>query len=66
MVCPTSRMKLLVRTLRLWEVGRQLASWSLPTGQECLGLRETCWASMRAVRTRADLQELGHCIAMGR
>ncbi|XP_035295257.1 cytosolic acyl coenzyme A thioester hydrolase isoform X9 [Cricetulus griseus] len=58
-------MKLFARTLRLWEVGRQVASWSLETGQ---GLREgRHWAPMRAVRTRADLQMSGHCIiAMGR
>lgn len=64
-VVPLHRMKLFARTLRLWEVGRQVASWSLETGQ---GLREgRCWAPMRAVRTRADLQMSGHCIiAMGR
>ncbi|XP_038965267.1 cytosolic acyl coenzyme A thioester hydrolase isoform X1 [Rattus norvegicus] len=59
-------MKLLARTLYLWEVGRQVASWSLTSGQECLVLRETWWASMRAVRTRAVHHKPGHCIAMGR
>lgn len=51
---PLHRMKLLSRTLRLWEVARQVASWSLETDQGCLGLRERRrWASMRAVGTRA-------------
>ncbi|XP_029395493.1 cytosolic acyl coenzyme A thioester hydrolase isoform X3 [Mus pahari] len=59
-------MRLLVRTLRLWEVRRQVASWSLMPGQECSGLRKTFWAAMRAVRTRADHQKLGHFINMGR
>ncbi|XP_076421856.1 cytosolic acyl coenzyme A thioester hydrolase isoform X3 [Peromyscus maniculatus bairdii] len=61
-------MKLLASTLRLWEVGRQVASWSPVTGQGCLGLRgRRCWASMRALRTRADHETSGHCvIATGR
>lgn len=59
-------MKLLLRTLRFWEVGRQVASWSLGSGQECLGFRKSCWAPRRAVRTRADHQKPEHRIAAGR